>query len=131
MLEPDGTNSAGFVSLLRFRASDMRRPCRTGVAPNSTAACDAKCDCGSRWRRRRTAFFASKQEQRTMAKTGYTRRRVMETAAAASAVFAVPFVRGAHAAGRLSVGFWDHWVPGANDTARKLRSNGPKRKRSI
>ena len=55
-----------------------------------------------------------------MAKTGYTRRRVMATAAAASAVFAVPFVRGAHAAGRLSVGFWDHWVPGANDTARKL-----------
>lgn len=28
--------------------------------------------------------------------------------------------RGAHAAGKLSVGFWDHWVPGANDTLTKL-----------
>src|SRR5262249_54433470 len=25
-----------------------------------------------------------------------------------------------HAAGKLSVGFWDHWVPGANDTLTKL-----------
>ena len=29
-------------------------------------------------------------------------------------------MRGAHAAGRLSVGFWDHWVPGANDVMRKI-----------
>jgi hypothetical protein len=29
-------------------------------------------------------------------------------------------VRGAHAAGKLSCGFWDHWVPGANDTLKKL-----------
>ncbi len=28
--------------------------------------------------------------------------------------------RGAHAAGKLSVGFWDHWVPGANDTLTRL-----------
>src|SRR3954453_4753565 len=56
-----------------------------------------------------------------MANSGFTRRRVMATAAAAaSASVALPFMRGAHAAGRLSVGFWDHWVPGANDTARKL-----------
>jgi ABC-type glycerol-3-phosphate transport system substrate-binding protein len=32
----------------------------------------------------------------------------------------MPFVRGAHAAGTLSVGFWDHWVPGANDPLTKL-----------
>ncbi len=25
-----------------------------------------------------------------------------------------PYVRGAYAAGKLSIGFWDHWVPGAN-----------------
>ena len=31
-----------------------------------------------------------------------------------------PFVRGAHAAGKLSVAFWDHWVPGANDVLDKL-----------
>ena len=31
-----------------------------------------------------------------------------------------PFVRGAHAAGKLSVGFWDHWVPNANDATQAL-----------
>ncbi|MBM3622576.1 MAG: extracellular solute-binding protein [Alphaproteobacteria bacterium] len=43
-----------------------------------------------------------------------TRRFVAKTAAASSALVAAPFVRGAFAAGKLSIGFWDHWVPGAN-----------------
>src|ERR1700730_18986511 len=47
-----------------------------------------------------------------------TRRSVVRTAA--TAALAAPFVRGAYAAGKLSVGFWDHWVPGANDTLTKL-----------
>src|SRR5437764_6174139 len=50
-----------------------------------------------------------------------TRRRVLGTAAmATTALAAAPFVRGAHAAGKLSVAFWDHWVPGANDAMTKL-----------
>jgi len=49
-----------------------------------------------------------------------TRRRMLKTAALASSALAVPFVRGAHAAGKLACGFWDHWVPGANDTLSKL-----------
>lgn len=49
-----------------------------------------------------------------------TRRTVLSTAALATTMLATPFVRGAHAAGKLSVGFWDHWVPGANDSATKL-----------
>ena len=40
--------------------------------------------------------------------------------AAAAAALSAPFVRGAFAAGKLSVGFWDHWVPGANNTLTKL-----------
>jgi ABC-type glycerol-3-phosphate transport system substrate-binding protein len=32
---------------------------------------------------------------------------------------AAPFVRGAYAAGKLSVGFWDHWVPNANSATEK------------
>src|SRR5262249_57530822 len=36
------------------------------------------------------------------------------TTAAASALVAMPHVRGSHAAGKLSMGLWDHWVPGAN-----------------
>jgi ABC-type glycerol-3-phosphate transport system substrate-binding protein len=58
-------------------------------------------------------------QEQEMARTGLSRRRVLATAAAA-ATLSAPFVRGAHAAGKLAVGFWDHWVPGANDTLRKL-----------
>jgi len=54
----------------------------------------------------------------TMATT--TRRSVLQTAAAATTLLATPFMRGAHAAGKLSVGFWDHWVPGANEPLEKL-----------
>ncbi|MGE0258959.1 MAG: ABC transporter substrate-binding protein [Alphaproteobacteria bacterium] len=53
-----------------------------------------------------------------MTTQGLTRRSLL--AAGAAAAFATPFVRGAHAAGKLSVGFWDHWVPGANDVMRKI-----------
>jgi ABC-type glycerol-3-phosphate transport system substrate-binding protein len=47
-----------------------------------------------------------------------TRRTLLQTAT--TTALAAPFVRGAYAAGNLSVGFWDHWVPGANDTLTKL-----------
>src|SRR5207248_1280528 len=40
-----------------------------------------------------------------------TRRRFLATTTASSALIAMPFVRGSHAAGKLSIGFWDHWVP--------------------
>src|SRR5271170_3181991 len=54
-----------------------------------------------------------------MATIGLTRRSILGAAAAATAVSA-PFVRGAFAAGKLKVGFWDHWVPGANEVLAKL-----------
>src|SRR5262245_37576974 len=40
--------------------------------------------------------------------------------AASAAVVAAPFVRTAHAAGKLALGFWDHFVPGANKTSDAL-----------
>jgi len=49
-----------------------------------------------------------------------TRRRFMATTTAATAVLAAPFVRTAGAAGKLSIGFWDHWVPDANDATKSL-----------
>src|SRR3546814_5070893 len=55
-----------------------------------------------------------------MMKSKFSRRQVLATSAATAAALAMPFVRGAHAAGTISVGFWDHWVPGANDTLTKL-----------
>ena len=56
-----------------------------------------------------------------MATRKFNRRRFLKTTAAASAtaVFA-PYIRTSRAAGTVSVGFWDHWVPGANDTLTKL-----------
>ena len=56
-----------------------------------------------------------------MAKQKLSRRRfVASTAAASAALVAAPYVRGAHAAGKLSIGFWDHWVPGANEATTAL-----------
>jgi len=56
-----------------------------------------------------------------MAKHQITRRRFVATTAAASAtLLAAPFVRGTHAAGKLAVGLWDHWVPGANNASKAL-----------
>ncbi len=56
-----------------------------------------------------------------MKKTRMTRRRFVATTAAASAtMIAAPFVRTANAAGKLSIGFWDHWVPGANKTSEAI-----------
>jgi ABC-type glycerol-3-phosphate transport system substrate-binding protein len=48
------------------------------------------------------------------------RRFVTSTAALSSAMVAAPFVRGAYAAGKLAIGLWDHWVPGANAGAEAV-----------
>src|SRR4030081_910374 len=56
-----------------------------------------------------------------MASRNVSRRRfVAGTAAVSTALVAAPFVRGAYAAGKLSLGFWDHWVPNANDATTAL-----------
>jgi ABC-type glycerol-3-phosphate transport system substrate-binding protein len=52
--------------------------------------------------------------------TTLTRRTLVKTAALATTALAMPFVRGAYAAGQPSVGYWDHWVSGANEPLRKL-----------
>ena len=48
------------------------------------------------------------------------RRFVAGTVAASAALLAAPFVRSAYAAGKLSVGLWDHWVPNANNATETL-----------
>src|SRR5262252_488902 len=53
-----------------------------------------------------------------MGRVQLTRRTLLHTAA--TAALSAPFVHGAFAAGKISVGFWDHWVPGANNTLTKL-----------
>ena len=48
------------------------------------------------------------------------RKFVIDTAKVSAAVIAAPFVHTARAAGSLSVGLWDHWVPGANQATTDL-----------
>ncbi|HLX18006.1 MAG TPA: extracellular solute-binding protein [Bradyrhizobium sp.] len=48
------------------------------------------------------------------------RRFVAATAWSSAALISAPYVRTAHAAGKLSIGFWDHWVPEANKTSTDL-----------
>lgn len=60
-----------------------------------------------------------------MSTSSLTRRAVLKAAAVTPPVFAAstlaaPFVRGAYAAGKLSIGAWDHWVPGASQDLQKI-----------
>jgi ABC-type glycerol-3-phosphate transport system substrate-binding protein len=48
------------------------------------------------------------------------RQFVAATAATSAALVTAPYVRGAYAAGKLTMGFWDHWVPGANKASTDL-----------
>jgi ABC-type glycerol-3-phosphate transport system substrate-binding protein len=56
-----------------------------------------------------------------MTRSRLTRRRLLATAAAVpAATLAAPFVRHAYANGKLTVGLWDHWVPGANNASKAI-----------
>jgi len=48
------------------------------------------------------------------------RQFIAATALSSAALVTAPYVRGAHAAGKLAIGFWDHWVPGANKASTDL-----------
>ena len=48
------------------------------------------------------------------------RQFVAATAMSSAALITAPYIRGAHAAGKLNIGFWDHWVPGANKASTEL-----------
>jgi len=48
------------------------------------------------------------------------RQFVAATALTSATLITAPYVRGAHAAGKLSMGLWDHWVPDANNACTAL-----------
>ena len=54
-----------------------------------------------------------------MGKEGHVSRRSALKLGAAAAALPLVHIRTAGAAGKLAVGFWDHWVPGANDVMQK------------
>ena len=56
-----------------------------------------------------------------MTKRRISRRKFLATTSAiTTTLVAAPFVRTAHAAGKLAIGLWDHWVPGANDASKAV-----------
>ena len=59
-----------------------------------------------------------------------TRRQFMATTAARRWLSQPRMFLHAQAGGKLSIGFWDHWVPGANDATEELSRRGPRRRRS-
>ena len=48
------------------------------------------------------------------------RQFVAATVMSSAALMTAPYIRTAHAAGKLTIGFWDHWVPGANKASTQL-----------
>jgi ABC-type glycerol-3-phosphate transport system substrate-binding protein len=48
------------------------------------------------------------------------RQFVAATATTSAALVTAPYMRGAYAAGKLTMGFFDHWVPGANTASTDL-----------
>ena len=48
------------------------------------------------------------------------RQFVAATALSSAALISAPYIRPANAAGKLTMGFWDHWVPGANKASTDL-----------
>src|SRR5213596_2465169 len=63
----------------------------------------------------------AQQRGNNMSRKMLSRRHfVAATALSSAALITAPYVRGAYAAGKLSMGFWDHWVPGANKTSTEL-----------
>src|SRR6202047_3953703 len=56
-----------------------------------------------------------------MSRSKLSRRQfVAATALSSAALISAPYLRTAHAAGKLTMGFWDHWVPGANKASTDL-----------
>jgi hypothetical protein len=68
-----------------------------------------------------------KKLEAMMRRSSITRRTVVKYAALGTTVLAAPYVQGAYAAGRLTLGCWDHWVPGANNTLTRLCSEWSER----
>jgi ABC-type glycerol-3-phosphate transport system substrate-binding protein len=63
----------------------------------------------------------AQQRGNAMSRKKLSRRQfVAATALTSAAMITAPYVRGAYAAGKLTIGFWDHWVPGANKASTDI-----------
>jgi len=55
-------------------------------------------------------------------KKNYLHRRkfIKDLSATGGYAIAAPYVKTSHSAGRLLLGLWDHWIPGANDVLENI-----------
>src|SRR5258707_12347731 len=72
----------------------------------------------------------AQQRGNTMSRKKLSRRQfVAATALSSAALITAPYIRGAHAAGKLAIGFWDHWVPGANKASTDIVNEWAEKKK--
>src|SRR5438067_1490132 len=113
MRRPRNGRGVPSPTVLSFANSTCRenaicsRPVRAQSRNSSTARESGGAQAGNN---RRTPMLTRK----------LSRRSFLASTAAASIGITAPHVRCAHAAGKLSMGFWDHWVPGANSATTAL-----------
>src|SRR4029077_4328562 len=111
----------GRPTTARFPGSPVVLSCESNEIFPPTDTLVARC-----LREARVSFHKEKKEEitireDTMGSSRLSRRAVLKTAALGSAaVITAPYVSGVHAAGTLTLGCWDHWVPGANKALDKI-----------
>ena len=64
-----------------------------------------------------------------MSRTRITRRRFIASSVASAAAISAPYVSTAHAAGKLALGMWDHWVPGGNKVFDEIAQEWAKKEK--
>src|SRR6266550_5104259 len=79
---------------------------------------ERRADGGTRNQKDKAANRSAGREQ--MSRKLSRRQFVTASALSSAALITAPYVRGAYAAGKLTMGFWDHWVPGANSASTDL-----------
>ena len=48
------------------------------------------------------------------------RKFIKSVGVTGASVLAAPYIKTATSAGKLSLGIWDHWIPGANDVLENI-----------
>ena len=95
----------GFGLKLGLIGRPGRSLCRPGSRRSKRKR--RKCDAGYYW------------EHLQMTKGKRISRRSALKLGTASAILPLVHIRTAGAAGKVAIGFWDHWVPGGNDIMQK------------
>ena len=109
---------AGFLDRCRQFCSDRQNEISAAPLQDVLACPAAKKKTTTRFRSHR--YLVLPWRKRMSRKKLSRRQFVAATALSSAALITAPYIRGAHAAGKLTMGFWDHWVPDANKARRNF-----------